>query len=145
MRQLNFVFAIVLLLGSISCNKEKDDIEIKLKSGYYSGSFRYDNNQLWESFLIQNDSFFELASGGMYFQKFPEICMTKGTYEIIGDSIYFINVQVAEPPNANIMDYDNDYLLMGSYYLEEFSDSSVMFSRTAINGKQEYDLKIYYE
>jgi len=140
MRQLNFVFAIVLLLGSISCNKEKDDIEIKLKSGYYSGSFRYDNNQLWESFLIQNDSFFELASGGMYFQKFPEICMTKGTYEIIGDSIYFINVQVAEPPNANIMDYDPeeegpwDLIVMSEtiYYLGwlySFFDVSWLASR----------------
>ena len=145
MKQLNFVFALVLLLGSISCNKEKDDIVIKLKNGYYSGSFSYDNNQLWESFLIQNDSFVELASGGVLYQKFPEICLKKGTYEIIDDSIYFINIQVAEPPNANIEDYDKDYLLMGSYFLEEYSDSSVMFSRTARNGIQEYDLKLYYE
>jgi hypothetical protein len=34
---------------------------------------------------------------------------------------------------------------MGSYYLEECSDSSVAFSRTAKKGMQEYDLKIYYE
>lgn len=145
MKQLNFVFALILLFGSISCNKEKDDILIKLKNGYYSGSFSYDNNQLWESFFIQNDSFVELASGGVLYQKFPEICITKGTYKIIDDSIFFINIQAAEPPNANIEDYDKDYLLKGSYFLEKVSDSSVVFSRIARNGLLEYNLKLYYE
>jgi len=145
MKQLNFVFAIVLLLGNICCTKEKDDIGIKLKNGYYSCSFKYDNGLLWESFFIQNDSFTELASGGVYYQKFPEFCLTKGTYEIVDDSIYFLNIQVAVPPNGNIEDYDNDYILMGSYFLEKYSDSTITFSRNAKNGIQEYDLKLYYE
>lgn len=145
MKQLNFVFALILLIGNLSCDKEKNDIVFKLKNGLYMGSFSYDNNHLWESFIIQNDSFVELASGGVLFQKFPELCLTKGTYEIINDSIYFINVQVAQPPNGNIEDYDKEYLLMGSYYLEEYSDSTVVFSRIAKKSMQEYDLKLYYE
>ena len=145
MKKINFILGLILLIGCISCDKENEDVTFKLKNGSYMGSFNYDNNNLWESFIIQKDSFVELASGGVLFQKFPVYCLTKGTYEIIDDSIYFKNIQVAQPPNGNIDDYQKEYLLMGSYFIEEYSDSSIVFSRIAINGIQMYDLNLYYE
>ena len=145
MKKINFILGLILLIGFISCDKENEDVAFKLKNGYYMGLFSYDNNNLWESFVIQKDSFVELASGGVLFQKFPEYCLTKGTYEIIDDSIYFENIQVAQPPNGNIVDYEKEYLLMGSYIIEEYSDSSIVFSRITKNGSQKYDLKLYNE
>ncbi|MBA7550412.1 hypothetical protein ES705_42926 [subsurface metagenome] len=58
-------------------------------------------------------------------QKFPQFCLTKGTYKIISDSIYFNNIQIAQPPNK--INCDEDYLLMGNYYIEEFTDSTILF------------------
>ena len=136
---------LILLIGFISCDKENEDVAFKLKNGLYMGLFSYDNNNLWESFVIQEDSFAELASGGVLVQKFPEYCLTKGTYEIIDDSIYFENIQAAQPPNGDIVDYEKEYLLMGSYIIEEYSDSSIIFSRITKDGSQKYDLKLYHE
>jgi hypothetical protein len=100
---------------------------------------------LWESFIIRNDSFVEVASGGVMFQKFPKYCLTEGTFEIIDDSIYFKNIQVAQPPNGIIVDYQKEFVLMGSYFIEEYSDSSIVFSRKSKNGSQKYNLRLYYE
>ena len=145
MKKINFILGLILLIGYVSCDKENQGVAFKLKNGSYMGSFKYDNNQLWESFLIRKNSFVELASGGVMFQKFPKYCLTEGTYEIIDDSIYFKNIQVAQPPKGNIANYEKEYLLVGSYYIEEYSDSSIVFSRIAKNGSQKYDLKLYYE
>lgn len=145
MKKINFILGLILLIGCISCNKENEDVAFKLKNGYYMGSFSYDNNLLWESFIIRKDSFVELASGGVLFQKFPVYCLTEGTYDIIDDSIYFENIQVVQPPNGNIADYEKEYLLMGSYFIEEYSDSSIVFLRISKNGRQKYDLNLYYE
>jgi len=145
MKKINFILGLILLIGFIGCDKENEDVAFNLKNGLYMGLFSYDNNNLWESFVIQKDSFAELASGGVLFQKFPEYCLTKGTYEIIDDSIYFENIQAAQPPNGNIVDYEKEYLLMGSYIIEEYSDSSIIFSRITKDGSQKYDLKLYNE
>ncbi len=109
------------------------------------GSLNYDNQTLWESFIIQNNSFEEIASGGVWFQKFPIYCLTKGTYEIVNDSIYFNDIQVAQPPNGDIVDYQTEYLLIGSFFIEEFTDSSIVFSKVVKDGYLVYDLNLYYE
>ena len=145
MKTLKFLLILVSFIGLIGCDKENEGVAFKLKNGSYMGSFNYDNHQLWESFLIRKDSFVELASGGVMFQKFPKHCLTEGTYEIIDDSICFKNVQAAQPPNGNIADYEKEYLLVGSYYIEKHSDSTIVFSRIAKNGSQKYELKLYYE
>lgn len=145
MKKINFILGLILLFGYISCDKENENVAFNLKNGSYMGSFSYNDNNLWESFIIQKDSFIELASGGVLFQKFPAYCLTKGTYEIIDDSIYFKNIQAAQPPNGNITDYEKEYLLMGSYFIEEYSDSSIVFSRIEKNGSISYDLNLYYE
>lgn len=145
MKIFNFIFGFLLLIGFIRCEKENDDVVCKLENGSYMGSFSYDNNYLWEAFIIRNDSFIELASGGVMFQKFPEYCLTEGTFEIIDDSIFFKNINVAQPPKGNVDDYEKDYLLMGNYYIEESSNSTIVFSRMAKNGRQKYDLKQYFE
>jgi hypothetical protein len=145
MKKIDVILGLFLVFANISCDKENQGIAFKLKNGSYMGSLKYDNNQLWESFLIRKDSFVELASGGVMFQKFPKYCLTEGTYEIIDDSIYFRNIQAAQPPNGNIHDYQKEYLLMGSFYIEECSDSSIVFSRIVKNGSQKYDLRLYYE
>ena len=49
---------------------------LKLKDGSFMGLFNYDNNHLWESFIIQKDSFVEFAPGGAIFQKFPDYYLT---------------------------------------------------------------------
>jgi len=145
MKKINFILGLILLIALISCNKENEGVALKLKNGSYMGAFKYDNTHLWESFVIRKDSFIELASGGVMFQKFPKYCLTEGTYKIIDDSIYFINIKAAQPPNGNIANYEKEYLLVGSYYIEEHSDSTIVFSRVAKNGSQKYDLKLYQE
>ena len=145
MRKFKFILGLFLLIGTISCDKENETVPLKFKNGSYMGSLNYDNQTLWESFIIRNDSFEEIASGGVWFQKFPVYCLTKGTYEIVNDSIYFNNIKVAQPPNGEISDYQTEYLLMGSYFIEEFTDSSIVFSRMEKSGNQVYDLKLYYE
>lgn len=140
MRYIFFIFIVIVL---VECTN--DDIinsNIKLTDGYYMGTFQYDTLRLWESFGIKTDSFEEYASGGVMYQKFPQFCLTKGTYEIISDSIYFDNIQIAQPPNK--INCDEDYLLMGNYYVDEFTDSTILFWRSAKRGRQDYYLKLYY-
>jgi hypothetical protein len=145
MKRINFITGLFLLIVITSCNKENEGSAYKLKEGYYMGSFSYDNSHLWESFIIKKDSFIELASGGVMFQKFPEYCLTEGTYEIIDNMIHFKSIKVAQPPNGNIDNYENEFLLMGSFNIEENSDTSIVFSRITNNGRVKYDLKLYYD
>ena len=78
------------------------------------------------------------------YQKYPKYCLTEGTYKIKSDSIYFKNVSITQPPGYDIINCDEDYLLMGSYYVENLTDSTILFRRNAKNGKQEYYLKLYF-
>ncbi len=141
MKKNTIILGLILLIGFISCEKENNDVAFKLKNGAYMGSFKYDNNHFWEAFTIQDESFDEYASGGVLFQKAPVYPLTNGTYEIINDSIYFINIQLPQSAIEDISDYDKDFLLMGSYYIEEFSDSTILFSKIAQKGRLEYDLR----
>jgi hypothetical protein len=143
MRTLITIFFTIFLAG---CSNDNNiDSAVLLMSGSYEGSFIYDTLQLWESFGIQKDSFVEYASGGAMFQKYPKYCLAKGTYEIIEDSIYFTNVRVVQPPSGNIADNEEEFLLMGIYFVENYTDSSIVFWRIASRGKQEYDLKLFYK
>ena len=108
------------------------------------GTFKYDTLTLWESFGISNDSFEEYASGGVLQQKYPIYCLTKGTINIKSGKIFFNNIQIAQPPNKEITDCNEDYLLMGSFNLEEITDSIISFWRISELGRQEYKLKLYY-
>jgi hypothetical protein len=135
---------ITLLLAG--CTNENANVSIiPLKDGSYEGSLSYDSLHLWESFGIKKDSFIEYASGGVMYQKYPKYCLTKGTYEIIDDSIYFNNIQIAQPPNGNISDYEKEFLLMGTYFVQDYTDSSIVFWRITNKRKQEYNLKLFFE
>ena len=136
MRHLLFFLMFVALLA---CKKES----IKLNNGFYGGTFKYDTLILTEGLIISDDSFEELASGGALQQKYPHYCLTKGTYKIQGEMIFFNDIQIAQPPNVEISYCDEDYLLMGSYYIEEMKDSTISFWKNSILGKQEYKLKLY--
>ena len=105
MRSLITIFITLFLVGCT--NENNNDFVFPLKDGLYEGSFTYDTLLLWESFGIQKDSFEEYASGGVLYQKYPKYALTKGTYEIIDDSILFKNIKIAQPPNGNIADYKN--------------------------------------
>jgi hypothetical protein len=143
MRIIFTVFIAVLVAG---CTNENRNYSIHpLKDGSYSGYFNYDTLHLWESFGIKKNSFIEYASGGAMFQKYPKYCLTKGNYEIIDDSIYFYNIQVAQPPNGNLADYEEEFLLMGTYFVENYTDSTIVFRRNSKKGIQEYALKLYSE
>jgi len=137
MRHLLFLLMFAALLA---CKKES----IKLNNGSYSGIFKYDTLLLYEAFGISDDSFVEYASGGVLQQKYPHFCLTKGTYKIQDEMIYFNDIQIAQPPNVEISYCDEDYLLMGSYYIEEMKDSTISFWKNSILGKQEYKLKLYH-
>lgn len=142
MRYLIFIF--ILLFGCSDTeiiDSSARIIEDHIKPGYYSGTFQYDNIILWESIGISSNSFEEYASGGVMYQKYPEICLTKGTFKIINDSINFSDIQITQPPIDNCGD---DFLLMDSYYIEELSDSAIIFWKNSKHGKQSYNLKIYY-
>ena len=140
MKKNTIILVLILLIGFISCEKENNDAAFKLRNGAYMGSFKYDNNQFWEAFIVQNENFEEYASGGVLFQKAPVYPLVKGTYEIINDSIYFKNIQLPQSAIEDISDYDKDFVLMGSYYIEEYSDSTIFISRIAQKGRLEYDL-----
>ena len=142
MRYLLFILFVALLAGCI--NDDVNDSNLRLRDGYYDGTFHYDTLKLWESFGIKTDSFVEYASGGVMYQKYPKYCLTKGIYKIISDSIHFNNIKIAQPPNYDIINCDKEYLLMGNYFIAECTDSIIYFWRIAKNGKQEYNLKLYY-
>ncbi len=137
MKTLIFFLICICLL---SCEKDNKLIQ----DGSYSGYLKYGSDQIWESFGIDGNSFVEYASGGVMSQKIPIFCLTKGIYKIHGEIIEFTNIQVAQPPNKELNSCDQDFLLMGSYNLEELSDSVVAFSRNSTLGRQEYRLKLYY-
>lgn len=138
------LIAIIGLVTLIGCDND-DRVKVNpLTNGYYSGTFTYDSLTLWESFSIENGNFSELASGGVWFQKFPVYCLTEGSYKIIDDKIYFENIQVVQPPNKDVNVCNEEYLLMGSYFVENYSDTSIVFWRTINEKKQTYDLKFYY-
>ena len=142
MRYIFFIFIVIVL---VECSN--DDIinsNIRLTDGYYMGTFQYDTFRLWESFGISDDSFVEYVSGGVLQQKYPIYCLTKGTYKIQNDIIYFNDIQIAQPPGIEISNCDEDYLLMGNYYVDKFTDSTILFWRNAKRGKQNYYLKLYY-
>jgi hypothetical protein len=124
----------------ISCEKENKVIQ----NGSYSGYFKYGPDQLWESIGINNGNFVEYASGGVISQKFPVYCLTKGTYKIHDGIIEFNEIQVAQPPNGKLSAYNQDFLLMGSFNIEELNDSTISFWRNSSLGKQEYKLKLYH-
>ncbi len=142
MRYLTNIFLLISFVGCTDGDLKNSNI--RLRDGSYSGNFQYDTLQLWESFGIKTDSFVEYASGGVMNQKYPRICLTKGTYKIMGDSIYFNNIQIAQPPDYNRVNCDEEYLLMGNYYIEESTDSTILFWRNEKKGRQEYYLKLYF-
>ena len=133
------IYLIICILF-LSCEKENKVIP----DGHYSGSFKYGAIELWESFGIEKDSFVEYASGGVMSQKFPIYCLTKGTYKIRGGTIEFNDIQVAQPPNKELNACDQDFLLLGSYNIEELTDSIISFWKNSTLGKQEYKLKLFY-
>jgi hypothetical protein len=137
---MNKLVIICLCLCLLACKKEP----IKIKSGQYEGTFIYDTLQLWESFGINNQNFVEYASGGVFSQKYPTYCLTKGTYHIQDGMISFSNIEIAQPPNGKVNDCDQDFLLMGSFTIDSLTDSSISFWRNSNLGKQKYNLKIFY-
>ncbi|MBK7626034.1 MAG: hypothetical protein IPJ16_02330 [Bacteroidales bacterium] len=137
---MKHLLLICLLLALLACEKDVKS----LKDGSYMGSFNYGTQQLWVSFGIKNGTFVEYASGGVMNQKFPLYCLTKGSYKINDGIINFDNIQIAQPPNKTVAECNQDYLLMGSYNIEEVTDSIISFSRNSNLGKMEYKLKLYY-
>ena len=135
----NLVFSIMCLC-LLSCEKESKVIQ----DGSYSGSFKYGADLFWESIGIRDGNFIEYASGGVISQKFPIYCLTKGTYKIHDSVIEFNQIQVAQPPNGNLSAYNQDFLLMGNYNIEELNDSIISFWKNSSLGRQEYKLKLYY-
>jgi hypothetical protein len=131
---------IIICVCLFSCEKENRVIP----DGNYSGSFKYGTDQMWASFGITGESFEEYASGGVISQKFPTYCLTKGTYKIHNGTIVFNNIQIAQPPNKELNTCDEDYLLKGTYNIEELTDSTISFWKEANLGKQEYRLKRFY-
>lgn len=136
------IFSLLASLTGCSDDYHINYSNLRLKAGIYNGNFQYDTLMLWESFGIKADSFVEYASGGVMNQKYPLICLTTGTYNIISDSIGFYNIRIAVPPDSNISDCDEESLLMGYYYIGEWTDSTIMFWKNAKKGKQQYYLKV---
>lgn len=140
MRKLS---AILFLAFFVSCSDDNlNNSEMRLKEGIYEGSFHYDTMQIWESLGITDYYFEEYASGGVWYQKYPNCALTKGTYKITNSKISFDNIQIAQPPDGKITDYQNELLLTGEYSIDNVSDSTIDFWKNSTKGKQQYNLKL---
>ncbi len=107
-----------------NCNKQ----DTPLTDGYYSGSFNYQGQFIFDAILFNGDNFEEAASGGAQNQKFP--CLTKGTYRIKNDIITFT-------PNNSPVCSSSDWLLKGEYSLIH-EDNKITFQK-----RTGQDLQIY--
>lgn len=140
MRKLSII---LFLAFFVSCSDDDlNNSEMRLKEGIYEGYFHYDTIQLWESFGITDYNFEEYASGGVWYQKYPNCALTKGTYKITYGTISFDKIQIAQPPNGKITDFQNELLLIGDYTIDNVSDSIIDFWKYSTKGKQEYHLKL---
>jgi len=139
---MKHVILLLVLISFTGCSKE-DNPGVRIKDGFYDGSLKYDNQIIWESFGIKEDTFEEYASGGVMYQKWPSICLTSGSYKILDNSIIFDKVENPLPPYS-LDGCDEEYLLKGSYNIEERTDSTIVFSKNAVKGMQKYSLKLYY-
>jgi|WetSurSiteA1Bulk_404760.scaffolds.fasta_scaffold21399_2 hypothetical protein len=133
---------IIFFLFLMSCKDDNlNNQGLSLKQGIYEGSFQCDTILIWESIGITDYNFEEYASGGVLHQKYPLVALTKGTYKIFKETISFYNIQIAQPPNGKLGDYQSEFLLIGDYTVNSYSDSTVQFWKNSVKGKQEYNLK----
>jgi hypothetical protein len=66
---MKYLTIALFLISLAGCSDNNTESGIRLKNGYYDGYFLYDTLYLWESFRVKADTFVELASGGVRYQK----------------------------------------------------------------------------
>lgn len=66
---MKYLTIALFLISLAGCSDDNTDSGIRLKNGYYDGYFLYNTLYLWGSFRVKADTFVELASGGVRYQK----------------------------------------------------------------------------
>jgi len=142
---MRILLIIIFCIFLASCKKNNPINEDSfLNQGSYVGYFQCDTLVLWESISITGDKFAEQPSGGLLEQKYFYVSLTKGNYKIIDSTISFYNIQIALPRGEMTAGYQNEFFLSGDYFIDNYSDSTVIFWKNSAIGKQLYNLKNYY-
>jgi hypothetical protein len=129
MKSIKSVFVILTLSFLFVISSCKKD-ESFTSDGYYSGSFSYKGQVLFDALSITGNQFKEVASGGAMNQKFP--CITEGKYEINGNTITFSS---SKSSNCTCI----ECLLDGKYTLVK-SGNNLIFEREIGGELQQYNL-----
>jgi hypothetical protein len=134
----------IVAIFLISCEKDDYNKSVLIPDGFYSGSFIYSGDTLWEAIIFNADTFKEAPSGGLQMgeQKFP--CIVEGLYSIKNENINF-NVYKYPPFDKYPPPYelcDSDIYLCGDYKLK-ISGEEISFWKGEGVLRQTYKLKLY--
>ena len=141
---MRILLIILLFIFLVSCKKNNPiNEDSSLNNGDYYGSFQCDTLDVWELISITGDEFIERPSGGLWEQKYAYVSLTKGNYKIIDLTISFYNIQIALRRGEMSENYQNEFLLSGEYNIDTFSDSTIIFWKNSVVGKQVYNLKYF--
>jgi hypothetical protein len=132
---LFFKLTIIIITLLVSCKKEDLNNDSIITDGYYSGYFSYSDDTIWEGIVFHADTFIEVASGGVYKQKFP--CIVVGLYDINNQKV---NFNIYKYP-AHVALCDSDIFLSGEYTIE-ISYERISFWKVVDGLKQTYSLKL---
>jgi hypothetical protein len=133
------ILMIITLIFIFSDCKKQDTFST---DGYYSGSFSNQGQSTFTAIVIAGSNYSEVPSGGVYNQKFP--CVTKGTYKIKNNIIYFNATVLPVVPDCQCGELTGvkfDCLLNGDYTLVQ-SGEKIVFQRGTGNDLQVYNLTL---
>jgi hypothetical protein len=105
------IACLVLMMFIIAgCIKDNNN-PTYIPDGYYSGSFIFNGDTVFDAIVFETDSFCEVPSGGVIHQKFP--CLVGGVYSIQEKDIEFSILKY--PVISDTSTCDSDIFLSGVY------------------------------
>ena len=131
MKRIALLFMILTVSNLFLCTGCKK-VDTFTYDGYYSGSFSYKGEVLFDALSISGNSFKEQPSGVALNQKFP--CLAEGTYKIHKNTITFTTIRF---PDCSC----SECLLNGEYSLIQ-SDKNIVFQKEIDGELQIYNLTL---
>ena len=129
----SFLFVAIVSFILMGCEK-KDFVPEYIPEGYYEGMFIFSEDTVFDACIFNADTFCEVPSGGVMYQKFP--CLVEGTYKIREGLIEF---SILKYPAEGII-CDPEILLSGSYEMI-LSGNKLEFMKVEGDSKQQYKMQ----